>query len=452
MIIDKIFKNSAFNALSGITPFVFFIALTPKTLQVISLELFGVYTILCSIILIVGSVDFGVSRTVLLTAADDNALENNNNFHILLIAKNLIHIISAIYLILGSVVITIIIIYGRLSLDVNAALIMTLFGSIATLETSTHRSILEVNDRFVTLNLIRTVTACFVPLAPLMPVFSVNHPLSSALFWVVLSRCVGTMVYTSFTNRHRRPLQNTPVNNIKKSSVIKFINRSKYVGVTNILSLAMTYSDRFLIASFVSIVAMANYVIAYDTVTKVWLVMGALSSAVLPQLAAEKKAGRSNVNDKSVIHQVRLLIIVACIAPCAAIALFAKLIFELWLGAAYNAEISSIAMFFALGVALNCMTQLNFNLLQINGGERHGVVLQIINLSVWGVFFLAVVPTYGVLGAAAAFLARMILDSVLVARACKKINASNIGFSWRAYIRVILLFTVCAGMAENLSI
>lgn len=452
MIIEKIFKNSALNVLSGVFPFVFFIALTPKTLEIIGLELFGVYTILCSIILIVGSIDFGVSRTILLTISNDKALGLNNNFQTLMIAKNLVHIISAIYFILGSVVITIIIIYGRLSADINVAAIMALFGSIATLETSTHRSILEVNDRFVSLNLVRTVIACFLPLAPLLPVFSVNHPLSSALFWVALSRCVGAAVYISSTNRHRRPLQFAPANNIKKSSIVQFIDRSKYVGVTNILSLVMTYSDRFLIASFVSIAAMANYVIAYDTVTKVWLVMGALSSAILPRLASENRANRSNLNDKSVIHQVRLLIVVACIAPCVAIALFANVIFELWLGAAYNAETSSIAMFLALGVALNCMTQLNFNLLQINGGERHGVALQIMNLSAWGIFCLAFVPIYGVLAAAAAFLARMILDSVLVARACKKNNVSDIGFSWHAYLRVILLFAVCAGIAENISI
>ncbi len=450
MIIDKIFKNSVLNALSGIAPFFFFIALTPKTLEIIGLESFGVYSILCSIILIVGSIDFGVSRTFLLNTADDKAVGLNNNFDILRIAKNLLHIISTIYFILGLVFITVIIIDGRLSSDITAAAIMTLIGSIATLETSTHRSILEVNDRFVSLNLIRTAIACFLPLAPLLPVFSVNYPLSSALFWVALSRCVGAIVYISCTNRHRRPAQNAPVNSIKKSSIIKFINRSKYVGVTNILSLVMTYSDRFLIASFVSIAAMANYVIAYDTVTKVWLVMGALSSAVLPRLAAENRADRSNLNDKSVIHQVRLLIVVACIAPCVAIGSFANVIFELWLGTTYNAETSTIAMFLALGVALNCMTQLNFNLLQINGGERHGVALQIINLSGWGVLCLAIVPIYGVLGAAAAFLARMILDSVLVARACKKNNVSNIGFSRLAYIRVILLFTVCAAIAGNL--
>jgi O-antigen/teichoic acid export membrane protein len=450
MKIDKFFKNYSLNLISGMFPFLLFVILTPKTLKMFGLELFGIYSILCSILIILGGIDFGVSRTVVLVVADKGNLELRNDFQIFKIGKNLIHFISAIYVVLGSTVIFLFISDFRALTDVTAAAIMTLLSSIATLQTSTHRSILEVNDRFLSLNLVRTVLACFVPLAPLLPVFSVNYPLSSALLWVAASRCAGLIVYHATTSKYMRPLKGASTGHIKKSSIIKFVNRSKYVGITNILSLIMVYADRFLIASFLSIVAMANYVIAYETVTKVWLVMGAISSAMLPQLAAENRTNKSNLNDKSIVYKIRIVIFSACIAPCIFISSFGTVIFELWLGDAYNAEISRAAMILAFGVALNCMTQLNFNILQIHGGERYGLVLQVLNIACWSILCLAIVPIYGLEGAAVAFLARMILDAALVAHACKINNVFNIGFRWRDYLSVIALFFISNLERNNL--
>jgi hypothetical protein len=63
---------------------------------------------------------------------------------------------------------------------------------------------------------------------------------------------------------------------------------------------------------------------------------------------------------------------------------------------------------------VNNLTQINFALLQVHGGEQRGALLQVFHLVFLCVALAALAPPFGIRGAALAFSARLLLDALLV--------------------------------------
>src|SRR5690606_33615505 len=67
-----------------------------------------------------------------------------------------------------------------------------------------------------------------------------------------------------------------------------FLHKAGWLGLTNVLSMLTAYLDRFVLGFFGSAVAVGQYVIAQEVVTKLWIAIGAVTSAATPRLASQR--------------------------------------------------------------------------------------------------------------------------------------------------------------------
>lgn len=425
---SPLLSGAALNLVSGLLPALAFIVSTPYVLSLRGVDYFGVYALLAAFMTVVAMLDFGVSRAISLTTFDPQINPEGDYWRPFRTGLRFMVWISASLLVAGLLLEAVVLSVWPQPADFSIAIALSIVAGALTTLSLAHRSVLEIRGRFAVLNVIRSLTACAVPLAPLLPTPWPGYALSSAVAFVLLTRAVGLAGYVVATREDRQPVA---LGHDERDWSRNFLRRAGKVGVTNAISLLMTYSDRFLVAAVASVSMVAHYVIAYDSVTKVWLATSALMSASINRVAEAIFLRRqwADFSSPAVLRHTKALIVGATVVPCVLIMLMLDPLFQLWLGSGAATEITWMAAILLFGVGLNSMSQLNFSLLQLAGGEGQGVYLQFFNLIMWLALAFLLIPLYGGLGAAAAVTVRLVLDAMIVRRLTTSMTSPRLGFS-----------------------
>ena len=182
-----------------------------------------------------------------------------------------------------------------------------------------------------------------------------------------------------------------------------------WITVSNVVGPVMVYVDRFVIASLLSISAVAYYTAPYEILTRLWILPAALTGALFPALASAAPG------EARTLHRKGVLVILATAVPVALIAaLLAPQWLLLWLGEDYAARGARAAQWLALGVAANCLAYLPFTLLQARGRADLTGKLHLFELPLYLALLLALVSRNGIEGAAIAWFARCAIDAILL--------------------------------------
>jgi O-antigen/teichoic acid export membrane protein len=192
-----------------------------------------------------------------------------------------------------------------------------------------------------------------------------------------------------------------------------FLAKAVWLGMTNVLSMLLAYLDRFILAPLTSAAAVGRYAIAQEVVTKLWIASGAAISAGTPRLAAQRGQADAEALRVTARQLVRVMWVLG-VLPAAVLIAFGEPLLRLWLRGSFDAGSVLPLQVMALGVGVNNLTQVNFALLQVHGGERRGAWLQLFHLAFMAGALLLLVPRYGVTGAAIGFTARLLADAMLV--------------------------------------
>jgi O-antigen/teichoic acid export membrane protein len=167
--------------------------------------------------------------------------------------------------------------------------------------------------------------------------------------------------------------------------------------------------DRFVIGSQLSMAAVAYYTAPYEVLTRLWVLPAALTSALFPALAVAGPAQLRRLYRKGVV---------ALLASAVPLALLAGLLaphwLALWLGPDYAARSSATALWLAAGVAINCVGQVPFTLLQARGRADLPGKLHLAELLPYLGALFALIAAYGIEGAAIAWCARCAVDAIIL--------------------------------------
>jgi O-antigen/teichoic acid export membrane protein len=192
-----------------------------------------------------------------------------------------------------------------------------------------------------------------------------------------------------------------------------FIRRASWLGMTNVLSLGLSYIERVMLGFMQSALAVGQFVIAQEVATKLWIASGAVVSASTPRLAMAK-AGTDPDAMKCTARHLVIIMVVSGVLPAIVLVGFGDLLLKLWLRKQFTEAAVFPLKVMAAGVGLNNLTQVNFSLLQIYEGEFSGAILQVFNLVFSAVALVVLIPMYGVNGAAYAFSLRLLVDAFIV--------------------------------------
>jgi O-antigen/teichoic acid export membrane protein len=275
--------------------------------------------------------------------------------------------------------------------------------------TSGLRGILEAQQRFRILNLIRIPTSIFSFAGPLL-VLPFSHSLVPVVAILAGGRLVGCMAHLFACFHALTALRHNFV--FQRSLVAPVLKFGGWMTVSNIVSPVLVYLDRFLIGALLSVSAVAYYATPFDVVSRLFVIPGAVVGVLFPAFALSlvQNPDRTGLLLSRGVKYVFLTIlpIVLVIVTLAPEGL------RVWLGASFAENGSVVLRWLAAGVFVNCLSLMPFALVQGAGRPEMTAKLHLIELPVYIAVILVLTKRFGIEGAAIAWAARVSLDAVVL--------------------------------------
>jgi O-antigen/teichoic acid export membrane protein len=411
---SPVIRGTVNNAVGTVLPAVAGLWAVPRIIDVIGLPLFGVFSLQVGVLFLLGLSDFGISRAVVLLAPDVRFARTGPGSAYAIGLRWSLLLGAAVACLAAPVGLGVLLLPARpdaADLALSTAL-MCLSAGVMLLSLAP-RAALESQERFLASNLIRGPAAAAIFLGPLAA-FAFSPSLTGAAGAILVTRIVAALFY--FHAARPFPLaragQEMVAREQRRALDRIFLAKAGWMGGANLLSLVITYVDRFVLAALGSAAGVALFVIAQEVVTKLWIVTGAAMAAAAPRLAADKH--KEGVPEGRSSKQLTVIMLVAGALPAAVLVVWGEAILRTWLGSSFQAASVLPLQLMAAAVGLNSLSQVNFLLLQVRGGERSSMLLQVYNLGFLAVALPLLVPKYGADGAALAFALRLVADTFIL--------------------------------------
>ncbi len=236
--------------------------------------------------------------------------------------------------------------------------------------------------------------------------------------------------------RHRRIL----------SEILTF---GGWTTVSNVVSGAMVYADRFVIGSMISASAVAFYTVPSEIVTRLLLAPIAIGTVWLPAFARSTRANTESAGDLS--EQGLRLLIATLVPPLVVATALAEPLLRIWAGPEFAITGVSVLRWLALGVLFNGVAQIPFALLYARGRPKLVATIHLLELPLYVALLAWALPTYGIVGAGMAWAARSALDAAALFAATAALEPAALG-QRSLVMRSVgiggLLILIAAGLAN----
>lgn len=276
----------------------------------------------------------------------------------------------------------------------------------AIILTSGFRGVLEARSAFGIVNVIRLPLGLFTFLGPLAVVWYGHGGLDVIALVLALGRIVGCIAHAIFAWRVLTPIQR----HIKFGVVeMKQLGSSGgWLTVSNIISPIMGYVDRFVIGAVVSASAVAYYATPNEMVTKIWIIPGAVTAVLFPAFAS--RMATPGGDNMGLMRASIAALYITLLPVTAGLTLFGKELLTLWISPDFAVHSTLLLQIFSVSIFINCMAQIPYTLIQSAGQPRTTALLHCGILPIYLVSLWALSHSFGVAGAAWAWLLRMVID------------------------------------------
>jgi O-antigen/teichoic acid export membrane protein len=269
------------------------------------------------------------------------------------------------------------------------------------------RGVLEAHQRFDLTNVISSLMGVYIFLSPLIVMHFSPH-----LSWIAFVLLVGRIgVCASYLYVVQRSIpsmrQGFRFSRCQVGSLVRF---GGWMTVTNVVGPLMVSLDRFLIGVFVSVTAVAYYATPYEVVTKLWLIPGALMGVLFPAISASFLQDRQRT--VQIFHRGVVWIFLILFPVTLLLVLFAQEIMTFWVGGEFSRYSSRPMQLLAIGVLINSLAWVPMALVQGAGRPDLSSRLHLLELPFYLCILWWFLSTWGIIGAALAWLVRVAIDSL----------------------------------------
>lgn len=414
----SIARHSLFNLVGLAAPLVVALFTIPMLIRELGEARFGLLTLLWAVVSYFGLFDLGLGRA--LTQQIAVALSKQRERSVGPLVATAIGVMSALGLLAGALMAwaapsAVSLVRGvQDPQEVVRAVDMLALAMPAIVLTSAFRGVMEARHAFGAINLIRVPMGLFTFVAPLIVVYW----LGPRLDWIaaVLSggRVIACVAHGLLA---RRSLPVECRNWRFDAELLKPLCTSGgWLTLSNVISPFMGYVDRFVIGALVSATAVAYYATPNEIVTKLWIVPGALTAVLFPTFAAQltRSAGEVQALFKQAVRWLFWILL----PVTAALAVFAHQLLDAWVGAEFAHQSAPLLQVFAFGMLFNCMAHVPFTLIQSTGAARMTALIHAAELPFFVLALWLLTAQFGLIGAALAWLLRIVADTVLMFTLC----------------------------------
>ena len=443
-------KNTLYNLLGLGLPLLVAIGTMPVLIHALGDARFGILTLVWAVVSYFGLFDLGLGRALtqhlavlLVDSHPDRQKEIPPLIFSSLIILLVLGILAGLLIWCGAEAGVHFLSYKGSKQEIIDSMKMMALAMPFILLTSGLRGILEAKMAFGIINLIRLPMGIYTFLGPLGVLLWYGNDLVAITLALTVGRVVGCFVHAYYA-MHLIPdmLQKreyTP--HLLKNLLIS----GGWMTVSNIVSPLMGYLDRFLIGITVSAAAVAYYVTPNEILTKLWIIPGALTAVLFPRFAANLLAQSESIR---LFWRAVLILFVVLFPITLFISIFAREILGIWIGEEFAKNSYVIMQVFSAGLLVNCLAHVPFTLIQSTGKAKTTAIIHLCEFPFYAAALWVGASKWGLMGAVAAWLIRMFVDTCLMFWQAQRIL--NVRFHERAMLKLASLsFLVLLGFCAT---
>ncbi|MDD2883396.1 MAG: oligosaccharide flippase family protein, partial [Rhodoferax sp.] len=380
------FLNSALWSLMGtVVPMLAALAAVPWLMHFMGQERLGVLSLVWVVVGYFSFLDMGLGRavTVAVAAARSAGPKTAEELHVLGSASVLLMAVGTLMTVaLGVCVET----WGTpfklssmlLVEEVRLALLWTLPSLPLLLMSSVFRGHLEGVGAFRALNMVRIPTGILLVAGPCLSAY-----FSPSLLWTCLSiflvRLVHLLVlWALIATEIQMRMVALPAALLRHSTLLwlrRLLSFGGWVTVSNVIGPVIVYVDRFVIGATLAASSVAVYAVPFDLVSRLPILVAALTSVLLPELA--RLSSLAATTDPGARHQAHQLVwrssvfSAAVVAALVAVGIgFAPMALSVWLGEDFAQQSGTLTQVLLMAFGVNAVAQIPFTALQATGKVR----------------------------------------------------------------------------------
>lgn len=275
--------------------------------------------------------------------------------------------------------------------------------------TSALRGVLEAQQKFFGISVLRLLLGIYIYVAPLaVLVFTNDLVVITAV--LLAGRVVFTLAHLILCARNMPGLFARI--EISPRVIKPLLTMGGWMTVSNLLGPILVNLDRFLIGAMVTIAAVAYYATPYEMITKVILIPSAVAGVLFPAFSAgfqhhtRRTRGLFIRGGKYILFAVYPLILF--------VIAYAPEILRLWLGREFSANSYAVLQYLAIGIFFNSLAQIPFAFLQAIGRADLTAKIHVSEIPFYLLLFFYLTETFGIVGTAAAWSLRTSVDALLM--------------------------------------
>jgi O-antigen/teichoic acid export membrane protein len=445
----SLLRSGALSLGTSVAPLIVALIALPVLTRQLGQERFGLLALAWAWLTYAGLLDFGLGRTLTRMVAASDAGEALDAPLTAFIATSLL-LLTAVGVVVGLggavlapwYVTQVLHVSSPLRTDAVVSAVLFALTVPAITSASVPRAVLEARQQFRAVNLVRLPVSVGTFAVPLLLV-----PVTASL--TVIAGTLAIVRLWALWRYHRLAralLASEAQFPATRAHVAPLLRAGAWMTVSNVLSPLLTVADRFVIGSLISVSAVALYAVPWEGVTRLFIIPGALTMVLFPAITHA-----ATTRDQTLIPlhgaSVRLLILIV-VPICAIACLLAPWLLRVAGGVAYTGESVNVLRILAIGVAANCVAAVPFTLLQASGRARTTATLHLLEVIPFFVLLWFAVTRWGILGAAAAWTIRSIVDAAALAWCAQRV-APLPATALLLNAAAVALVAVCAGLGAT---
>jgi len=407
-----IWKNSFWNLVGISIPLVISLLTIGYLSRILGQEKFGLFLIVFSILGYASIFDAGLSRAVVrfIALCNDNVADEKK---IIGTSVFIVTILSVGGSLLFFYNINNIVLFLNISdevfKDVTSAFFLLSFIIPPTIISMILLAFLEGKQQFLKLNIYKSITGTIIAISPLVGVFIIPT-LEGAMLGFLIGRVLSLII------------SYLPIYNYFGSYKVIFdFNTSKelfqfggWITLSNLISPLMVNSDRFILSNVVGAGSVSFYAGPSEIISRMGIIPGAIAKTIFPLFT--KSLNNTKPYELKVYYGLSIIMLLL-IAP---VFVFSQEIIVLIFGSSYIGDPSFILKILLVGFFFNSLAQIPFSKIQAYGNSKLTAFIHLSELVPYFIILYYMVESFGIIGAAAAWSLRVIIDFLILFYFSKK--------------------------------
>jgi len=434
----KVVSNSIINLVTQIIPIFVALIFIPISIELLGNELFGVYSLVVTFIVLFNYLNFGIAPATTKELAKYLAQKNSKKIISLLINSFLMMlfiglILAGFFLLLHNQVATYMF-DENINLKETFSQLLRLLGFLSPflMLVIFLRSVLEAKQLFLITSLNRAFLNSIIFISPTL-IYIENFTIISVFKFLIIIYIISTIILSFFT--YKEYFKNKSLSfSISDSKALMQIGF--WMMLSSLAGIGLYYADRFIIGTVISATAVAYYVASYDLVTRLNIISGSLTSALFPAFSHWFEIQEQEKIKDAVIFVSKIIsFIVASISFL--LIVYAEELLTFWINEEYSQHSYLLLQYLTIGVFFNTLSVVPFRTLSAIGFQKSVAIVYIIEAPLTVTMLYYLISDYGLIGAVVGYNIRAFIEVVIL---YLLLIHKNIGLSFNVNLKHLLKF------------